>query len=186
MNEIDKTIKPTKLLWVDLEMTGLDPSQNVIIEVAVLITDFDFKTLAKYEAVISQPEEKIQNMNEWSAIQHAKSGLIDKIRNNGKTEKQVIIEIVKLIKNNFGEEPAILAGNSIYNDRKFIEKWWPEVASLLHYRMLDVTSFKILMENKLTDKFEKNDNHRALDDIGASIKELEFYLDNLSKISEKP
>ena len=79
MNEIDKTIKPTKLLWVDLEMTGLDPSQNVIIEVAVLITDFDFKTLAKYEAVISQPEEKIQNMNEWSTIQHAKSGLIDKI-----------------------------------------------------------------------------------------------------------
>ena len=91
-----------------------------------------------------------------------------------------------MIKNNFGDETAILAGNSIYNDRKFIEKWWPEVASLLHYRMLDVTSFKILMENKLTDKFEKNDNHRALDDIGASIKELEFYLDNLSKISEKP
>jgi len=185
MIEIDKTIKPTKLLWVDLEMTGLDPNNHVIIEVAALVTDFDFKTLAKYDAVISQPDEKLSNMNEWSAVQHKNSGLIEKIHQSGKKEDQVIKDLVEFIKVNFKGEPAILAGNSIYNDRKFIEKHWPEVTELLHYRMLDVTSFKILMENKLENKFHKKDSHRASDDIRASIDELEFYLDKLSKISEK-
>ena len=185
MTEIDKTIKPTKLLWVDLEMTGLDPDEHVIIEVAALVTDFDFKTLSKYDAVIKQSDEKMNNMNEWSAIQHKSSGLIEKIHQNGKIEKQVMNDLVEFIKINFNGEPAILAGNSIYNDRKFIEKHWPEVTKLLHYRMLDVTSFKILMENKTGEKFEKSDSHRASDDIEASIDELKFYLNNLLKISEK-
>ncbi|MEI8187417.1 MAG: oligoribonuclease [Candidatus Saccharibacteria bacterium] len=183
MIEIDKTIKPTKLLWVDLEMTGLNPDQDVILEVAIEVTDFSFKTLASYEAVITQSDEKLAQMNEWSTKQHKISGLLDRIEKDGQSEESVKNQLVGFIKAQFGKEPAILAGNSIHNDRKFIEKWWPEVSELLHYRMLDVTSYKILMENKFGISFEKNNNHRAFDDIQASIAELQYYISKFSDIA---
>jgi oligoribonuclease len=172
---------PTKLLWVDLEMTGLDPETDVILEIAAEVTDFNFKTLASYEAVIKHPEEVIANMNDWSKVQHAASGLVERIRTAGRPEEEVKHELVGFIKAQFGDEPAILSGNSIYNDRKFIDKWWPEVASLLHYRMLDVSAFKILMQGKFDIIFEKKEVHRAFDDIQASIAELQSYLEQLTK-----
>ncbi|HWT55689.1 MAG TPA: oligoribonuclease [Candidatus Microsaccharimonas sp.] len=181
MTEFDKKAIPTKLLWVDLEMTGLDADEHVIIEIAAEITDRDFKTLASYEALILQPEEKLSNMNPWAQAQHDGSGLTDRIRQEGKPEQDVVHELIGFIQGQFGDEPAILAGNSIHNDRIFIKKWWPEVDALLHYRMLDVTAFKIVMQMKYGVEFEKRETHRAFDDIQASIAELQYYLEWLQK-----
>lgn len=178
---IDKQAVPTKLLWVDLEMTGLDVSKDVIIEIAAEVTDFTFKTLASYEAIIKHPEAVLQNMNPWAAEQHGRSGLTDRIRKEGRPEDDVKHELVGFIKAQFGNEPAVLAGNSIHNDRNFIKYWWPEVDALLHYRMLDVSSFKIVMQGKFGTAFEKNDAHRAFDDIQASIAELQYYLEWLKQ-----
>jgi oligoribonuclease len=174
---IDKKALPTKLLWVDLEMTGLEVNKDVILEIAVEVTDFTFKTLASYEAIIAHPDDILDDMNEWAAAQHAASGLTDRIRSQGRSEEEVKHELVGFIKAQFGDEPAILAGNSIHNDRLFIKRWWPEVDELLHYRMLDVSSFKILMQGKYDVNFEKKEVHRAFDDIQASIAELQFYLE---------
>lgn len=172
----DKNAVPTKLLWIDLEMTGLDSSKDVILEVAAEVTDFDFKTLASYEAVIDQPSKKMKQMNDWCVTQHTASGLLDRIKSEGRAEKEVIHELVGFIKAEFGNEPAVLAGNSIHNDRNFMKSWWPEVDALLHYRMLDVSSLKILMLAKYGVVFNKKEVHRAFDDIQASIAELQHYL----------
>ncbi len=137
-------------------MTGLDHTKDRIVEVALEITDFNFKTVASYEAVIKQPDSVINTMNPWAASQHNASGLTAKIRKSENSEQDVIKEIVSLINEQFGDELAILAGNSIHNDRNFIKQWWPEVDSLLHYRMLDVSSFKILMQGKYGYVFEKD------------------------------
>lgn len=181
MTEFDKKAIPTKLLWVDLEMTGLDATKDVIIEIAVEVTDTNFKALASYEALVAQPEEKLISMNPWAQAQHDSSGLTDRIRKEGKLEQDVIHELIGFIQAQFGDEPAILAGNSIHNDRIFIKKWWPEVDALLHYRMLDVTAFKIVMQMKYGVEFEKRETHRAFDDIQASIAELQYYLEWLQK-----
>jgi oligoribonuclease len=174
---IDKNAVATKLLWVDLEMTGLDTQDDVILEVAAEVTDFEFKTLASYEAVIRHPKGKMDQMNEWCQQQHAASGLLQRIAADGREEKEVIHELVGFIKAEFGDESAILAGNSIHNDRAFIKSCWPEVDNLLHYRMLDVSSFKILMQSKYDVSFSKKEVHRAFDDIQASIAELQYYLE---------
>jgi oligoribonuclease len=174
---IDKNGIPTKLLWVDLEMTGLDSEKDVILEIAAEVTDFTFKTLASYEAVIHHEDGILDGANEWAKNQHAISGLTERVRTEGRPEQEVIHELMGFIKAQFGEEPAVLAGNSIHNDRLFIKKWWPEVDALLHYRMLDVSSWKIVMQGKYGVVFDKNDAHRAFDDIQASIAELQYYLD---------
>lgn len=178
---IDKDAVPTKLLWLDLEMTGLDPKTDVILEVAAEVTDFDFKTMASYEAVITQPQQKMDQMNDWCLQQHTASGLLQRIKSEGRAEKEVIHELIGFIKAEFGGEPAILAGNSIHNDRTFIKAWWPEVDELLHYRMLDVSSLKILMQAKYGVSFNKKEVHRAFDDIQASIAEFQYYLEWLKR-----
>lgn len=178
---IDKNAIPTKLLWVDLEMTGLDSQNDVIIEVAAEVTDFNFKTLASYEAVIHHPDEVMDRANDWAKAQHAKSGLTERVRTEGRAERDVVHELVGFISAQFGGEPAILAGNSIHNDRLFIRRWWPEVEDVLHYRMLDVSAWKVLMQAKYGATFEKKEVHRAFDDIQASIAELQYYLSYFDK-----
>lgn len=173
---IDKHAVATKLLWIDLEMTGLDSTADVILEVAAEVTDFAFNPIASYEAVISQPQEKLARMNTWCVEHHTKSGLLDRCSKEGRQEQEVIDELCSFIKTHFAGEPAILAGNSIHNDRQFIKFWWPPVDRLLHYRMLDVSSFKILMQAKYGVMHEKKEVHRAYDDIHASISELQQYL----------
>jgi oligoribonuclease len=174
--EIDKQAPTSKLLWVDLEMTGLDVKEHVIIEVAALVTDWSFKTRASYEAVIHQPEDVLARSNPWAHDQHTKSGLLERVRTQGKPEQMVVHDFSVFIGEQLGGEPAVLAGNSIHNDRAFIKGWWPEIDALLHYRMLDVSSWKLLLRGKYGVDFEKDDSHRALSDIEASIAELEFYL----------
>ncbi len=178
---IDKNSPATKLLWVDLEMTGLNTQTDVILEVAAEVTDLDFRTLGSYAAVIKQSEEKLLAMDEWCTEQHTKSGLVERVRTGGLDETVVVQQLTDFISEHFGGEPAILSGNSIHNDRQFIKVWWPQIDQLLHYRMLDVSSFKILMNAKYDTTFEKAGAHRAYDDIRASIAELEFYLKKLQK-----
>lgn len=181
MKEIDKKAIATKLLWIDLEMTGLNAEKDVILEVAAEVTGFDFKTIASYEAAITQPKRALKRMNEWSVKQHALSGLTERVQQEGRPENDVMHELVGFIKAEFGDEPAVLAGNSIHNDRAFIRKRWPAVDELLHYRMLDVSAWKIVMQSKYGVEFEKKGAHRAFDDIQASIAELQFYLDWLKQ-----
>jgi oligoribonuclease len=176
---IDKHAPPTKLLWVDLEMTGLDAQQDLILEVAAEVTDFDFKTIASYEARVQQPRKKVvERMQKniwWADYPENRDEFIRKLE-SGKPSAQVEQELIFLIENEFGNEPAVLAGNSIHNDRNFIKQWWPALDLKLHYRMLDVSAFKVLMQGKYDVIFEKKEIHRAFDDIQASIAELQFYL----------
>ena len=176
---IDKKAVPTKLLWIDLEMTGLDPEQDVILEVAAEITDFDFKTIASYEAMVKQPREivvdRMQKNVWWADFPHNRDEFVNNL-DKAKPSEQVQQELIALLEQHFGSEPAVLAGNSIHNDRNFIKKWWPEFDLKLHYRMLDVSSFKVFMQGKHGNEFEKKEVHRAFDDIQASIAELQYYL----------
>lgn len=176
---IDKNRVPTKLLWIDLEMTGLDAQNDVLLEVGLEITDFSFKTLETYEARISQPRdiviERMQKNIWWRDFPENRDDFVNRL-DEGKQPGQVEQEIISLVQKHFGDEPAVLAGNSIHNDRQFIRYWWPELDLKLHYRMLDVSSLKILMQGKYGIAFEKKDVHRAFDDIQASIAELQYYL----------
>jgi len=176
----DKNAVPTKLFWVDLEMTGLDPAKDLILEVASEITDFNFKTLASYEARVKQPREAVvERMQQniwWKEFPANRDEFLNKL-GDGKTSKQVEQELIEFVTAQFGDESAVLAGNSIHNDRQFIKVAWPSLDLKLHYRMLDVSSFKILMQGKYGVTYEKKDVHRAFDDIQASIAELQHYLD---------
>ena len=142
---------PTKLLWVDLEMTGLNPQKDLILEIAIEITDFDFKPLASYEARIQHPraivEMAMSNNPWWNEYIANRDDFLDKL-GEAKPEAQVIQEVTSIIQSQFGEEPAILAGNSVHADRSFIEFHWPQVFNLLHYRLMDVTSWKIMMQGR--------------------------------------
>ena len=115
----------------------------------------------------------------WKEYPANRDDFINKLA-SGKPSEQVQQELISLIEENFDGEPAILAGNSIHNDRNFIKYWWPTLDLKLHYRMLDVTSFKIVMQGKRGIEFEKKEVHRAFDDIQASIAELQSYLEQLS------
>lgn len=176
---IDKRAIPSKLLWIDLEMTGLEPEKDVILEVALEVTDFSFDTLTSSAAVIHHEPSALANMNAWARDSHTKSGLLDQVKQSQKSQKEVVNELTQLIRAQFGKEPAILAGNSIHTDRRFIARHWPEIESLLHYRMLDVSSFKIVMQGKYGVVFDKREEHRALGDIHESIAELKYYLARL-------
>lgn len=155
---IDKTLIPTKILWVDLEMTGLDPDQDLILEIAAEITDFDFKTLATYEALVKQPHDKVvaqmAKNSWWQNFPENRDEFLNRL-SSGKASSEVEKDLIELIETHFGREPAVLGGNSIHNDRKFIAAAWPEFDLKLHYRMLDVSAFKILMQGKYNVVFEK-------------------------------
>lgn len=170
-----------KLLWVDLEMTGIDPVECRILEIAALVTDYDFNELDRYESVIYQPPNIMSQMNEWCRETFTANGLIDRVQ-AAPNEQHVVAEFSEFIKTNFSQ-PAILAGNSIHQDRRFIRQWWPAVEQLLFYRMLDVSSYKIIMQNKYGAMYNKKEVHNAIDDINESIDELKFYLNYFSNKS---
>lgn len=166
---------PTKFLWVDLEMTGLDPDKSRIVEVAAIITDASFNELEVFEAVVKQPPSVLQKMESWSRQHHSKSALLSKIP-DGIAEPAAEKAVVKMVDRHFKNEPAILSGNTIHWDRRFIRRYWPKLEAKLHYRMLDVSAFKIIMQTKYKQYFKPSNNHRALEDIRESIAELKSYL----------
>ena len=170
-------MKKAKLLWVDLEMTGLDPAKDKILEVAAIATDMQLNEIAKYEAVVKVSDKLIQSRmvgDFWEKNSQTRDALIAQNK-NGKPVREVEKELLDFINQNFGKT-IYLAGNSIHQDRKFIEREMPELDKKLHYRMLDVSAWKIYFENALDKKFTKPENHRALDDINGSIEELKWYL----------
>lgn len=176
----DMTKKAT-LLWVDLEMTGLDPAKDPILEVAAIATDWDFTEIATYEGVVKSDEMTLDerltaNAVFWDANPEARDGL--KAQNaSGKSLEEVEDDLIAFIDQYFdSEKPVNLAGNSIHMDRRFITAQWPRLDSKLHYRMLDVSAWKVVFEGKFHKKFAKPEAHRALSDIRGSIEELEYYL----------
>ncbi len=170
----------TPLFWLDMEMTGLDVNTEHILEVALIVTDAQMNVLDTYESIIYQPQSIMTNMNEWSTVHHKKTGLTDKVP-FGESLEVVEQQLIDILKKHSPKEKAILAGNSIHQDRKFLDKWMEKLSNLLHYRMCDVSSFKIIFEHKYKQKFNKKNMHRALDDIHESIAELKFYLSFIEK-----
>lgn len=174
-------MKKAKLLWIDLEMTGLDPAKDRIIELAAVATDWDFVQIADLTAAVKVSEKLMKERmvgDFWEKNATTREALIKNSQENGQSAKEVEQELLAFIDKNFSvREPVILAGNSIHQDRKFIDREWPEVAKRLHYRMLDVSAWKVVMEGKFRRKFTKKEEHRALDDILGSIEELKSYLE---------
>lgn len=170
-------MKKAKLLWVDLEMTGLEPDKDKILEVAAIATDMQLNEIATCEAVVKVDDKLIKSRmvgDFWEKNSKTRDALIAQ-NETGKSVKEVEKELLDFIGKNFGKT-IYLAGNSIHQDRKFIEHEMPELDKKLHYRMLDVSAWKIYFENALNKKFTKPENHRALDDINGSIEELKWYL----------
>ncbi|MDO4508149.1 MAG: oligoribonuclease [Candidatus Saccharibacteria bacterium] len=170
-------MKKAKLLWIDLEMTGLYPEKDKILEVAAIATDINMNEIARFEAAVKVDKKVIQSRmvgEFWGKNDKTRDELI-KGSENGKPIEEVEKELNEFIDKYFGKT-IYLAGNSIHQDRKFIEHEMPELNKRLHYRMLDVTAWKIYFENALNKKFTKPEEHRALDDIEGSIGELKWYL----------
>jgi oligoribonuclease len=170
-------MKPKKrLFWVDLEMTGLDDTKDAILEVAVLITDLDFNIIEEYHRVVFQPQDVIDGMNDWCKKTHGESGLTSAIP-SGTPLDQVDAEVLKIIEKHYpSNERVVLVGNSVGNDKRFMDRFMLKTAGRLHYRLIDVSSFKEIYRDKYDIKFEKKGNHRAIDDIRESIEELKHYL----------
>ncbi|MBQ7201912.1 oligoribonuclease [Candidatus Saccharibacteria bacterium] len=175
-------MKKAKLLWIDLEMTGLDPEKDKILEVAAIATDIELNEIARTEAIIKVDESlmKERMVGDFWVKNQASYDALFKQNATGQDVKKVEKHLLEFLDKNFGAE-IYLAGNSIHQDRKFIEREMPELNSRLHYRMLDVSAWKIYFENALNKKFIKPDNHRALDDINGSIDEFKWYLSFIKK-----
>lgn len=163
-----------------MEMTGLDPQREVIIEVAAIITDLNFKEYEEYEAVVKQPQKYLDAMDEWNTKHHGESGLTAKVP-QGKDPQVVESELLALIDRHFPNKAdrPVLAGNSIHQDRRFIDQQMPRLSTRLHYRMLDVSSWKIVIKGKWGLEFPKAKSHRAVDDIRESVAELKFYCEKI-------
>jgi oligoribonuclease len=176
MTKVEKRLN--RLLWIDLEMTGLDVNKEVIIEVAAIVTDLNLNPLETYETVVQQANIYLENMDDWNKQHHGKSGLTSKVP-YGKAPHFVEEDLINLIDRHWVQEEdrrAIICGNSIAQDRLFLSKYWPILDKKLHYRMMDVSSWKLMFYQKFNVKFDKSEKHRALDDIMESINELKHYL----------
>ena len=179
------TFRAKRLLWVDLEMTGLDPVEDRILEVAAIVTDWEFNEIASYEAVKKVGPNLVKKRMEvsrdfWDANPEARDALLSQ-NLTGKNGRAVENELLKFIDEHFeGEEKILLAGNSIHQDRKFIENEWGRLNARLHYRMLDVSAWKVVFEGKYRKVFRKPEAHRALSDIRGSIEELKYYLEKVN------
>lgn len=167
-----------RLFWIDLEMTGLDVEKEVVIEAAVIVTDIQLAEIDTYETVIRQPQSYLDAMDAWNTEHHGKSGLTARVP-TGREPNLVEDDLIALVAKHFAA-PAVIAGNSIAQDRLFINRHFPRFASKLHYRMLDVTAWKVIMDARFGIRFEKKKAHRALDDIRESLDEMRFYLRHVS------
>ncbi|XP_062374047.1 small fragment nuclease [Sardina pilchardus] len=169
-----------RIVWVDLEMTGLDIDKDEIIEMACIITDSELNILAEGpNLIINQPGELLDGMSEWCKTHHGNSGLTQAVRDSKISLQDAENEFLSFIKKYIPPRQCPLAGNSVHADKKFLDKYMPQFMSHLHYRIIDVSTVKELCRRWYPEEYKKapskKGSHRALDDIQESIEELKFY-----------
>ena len=172
------------LVWIDMEMSGLDPERERILEFAVLITDDDLQIVAEGpELVIHQPDELLAAMDEWNTSHHGASGLTERVRASTLSSEAAEDQIVAFLAQHCGVGMGRLAGNSVWQDRRFLRRYMPRVDAFLHYRIVDVSTIKELCSRwypeVLAGAPEKGGAHRALADIKESLEELRYYREQL-------
>jgi len=167
------------LIWIDLEMTGLRPERDRIIEIATLITDNDLNVIAEGPVLaVRQPEEVLAAMDEWNQTHHGQSGLLERVRQSGVSEAEAEAQTLAFVSQYVPAGKSPICGNSIGQDRRFLYQYMPTLEAYFHYRNLDVSTLKILAERwapQIMGGFNKQEKHRALDDIRESIAELRYY-----------
>ena len=170
---------PTHLLWLDMEMTGLVPESDRIIELAIVVTDADLNTVAEGPVlVVHQPDEVMNAMDNWNKGTHGKSGLIDRVKASHLSEADAEAQMLAFVKQYVPERTSPMCGNSICQDRRFLARLMPELEGYFHYRNLDVSTLKELAKRwrpGLAEGFKKSGKHEALADIYESIEELKYY-----------
>ncbi len=167
------------LIWIDLEMTGLDPAHDVIIEIATLVTDKELNVLAEGPVLaIYQPDEILEQMDEWNTRQHNNSGLVERVKHSTVTCNTAEILTLEFLQQYVGAKKSPMCGNSICQDRRFLARLMPNLENYFHYRNLDVSTLKILAQKwypKISQGLKKTTQHLALSDIYDSISELKYY-----------
>ncbi|MEE2650102.1 MAG: oligoribonuclease [Candidatus Thermoplasmatota archaeon] len=167
-----------RLVWMDLEMTGLDPDRESIIEIATIVTEGDLKLVAEGPSfAISTPEELIAGMDEWNTTHHNASGLVERVRTEGVSMAEAEQRTLEFLHEHCEPGRLPLCGSSIHHDRRFLRRYMPELNEFFHYRNVDVSSIKEVVRrwHPRSPKFRKNSGHRALDDTRGSIAELAHY-----------
>lgn len=176
-----------RLVWIDLEMTGLDVEKDVILEVATIITDNDLNIIEESDSlVVRQPESVLETMNDWSRKHHAESGLLDRVRASEISIEEAEATTFDLVRKHVEIHTSPLCGNSVWQDRRFLARYMPTLEHYLHYRLIDVSTVKELARRwspSLLDEVAKQAQHRALDDIRESINELKLYREHFLKPS---
>ncbi|XP_023944437.2 probable oligoribonuclease [Bicyclus anynana] len=175
-----------RIVWVDLEMTGLNVEVDQILEIACLVTDADLNIVATGpNIIIHHPEEILSNMNQWCITQHGESGLTDACRESNVSVTEAENQILAFVKAHVPENKCSLGGNSIYMDRLFIQKYMPKLNNYLHYRIIDVSTIKELARRWYPKEYSrqprKKFEHRCLSDIIESIEELKYYKQHIFK-----
>ncbi|CEO40495.1 oligoribonuclease [Photobacterium kishitanii] len=180
------TISDQNLIWIDLEMTGLDPETHKIIEIATVVTDPQLNVLAEGPVLaIYQPEAELAKMDDWCTTTHTNSGLVERIRQSTITEAQAVAQTIAFLELWVPKGVSPICGNSIGQDRRFLYKHMPKLEQYFHYRYLDVSTLKELTRRwkpELLDGFSKQGSHLALDDIHDSIAELRYYREHIFTI----
>lgn len=173
------TTHPLNLIWIDLEMTGLNPLTERIIEIATVVTDSNLKVLAEGPSlVINQSDSLLAGMDEWNTRQHGGSGLTDRVRNSQITEAEAMQQTLDFLSHWVPKGQSPMCGNSIGQDRRFLVRYMPELEVFFHYRNLDVSTLKELVRRWRSDLeggFSKKGTHLAMDDVHDSIAELAYY-----------
>jgi oligoribonuclease len=167
------------LIWIDLEMTGLDTNNDAIIEIATIVTDSELNILAEGPILaIHQPDVVLEAMDEWNTRQHGNSGLTERVRKSTLTVEQAEQQTLNFLKEHIPAGVSPMCGNSICQDRRFMARLMPELEAFFHYRNLDVSTLKELAKRwapKVEKSFKKKSSHLAMDDIRDSIRELQHY-----------
>jgi len=174
------------LVWVDMEMTGLDPDNDRIIEIAVVVTDMHLNVLAEGPVfAIHQSDETLNKMDNWNKGTHGKSGLIDRVKASTVTEADAEVALIAFLKNFVPANKSPMCGNTICQDRRFMARGMPKLEAFFHYRNLDVSTLKELCRRwkpELASGFKKHQKHTALADIIESVEELKYYREHFIKL----